>query len=383
MAKREWRPGSGIMVPEDYPIERPAPAGQPGLLRGEYIAYGTNPRGGAITTPVITNMPRQMAARRVMFDEDTPTGPVGLPQINTQEAAQLRGEVPAPGIQPGRGVANAAWVTPPRPAVGMNVGRPAENPLGLALSPTELQRRRLVLQGGAALPVNQRRQIARQIASEQQQAARAAAGPETTPQERALTIRGRNALAEIAARSDADVRRIFAEADATLRTKFASGELPGTAAYETVMADQLAAMQREAEAKGNIEMQVAAYKARATLGLTTTTTRKEATPSGGVTAIETGTQKITGEVPPPPVASAAPAATGEDADNNGVPDNARWTEPATGKSLDMNKVVNFLRVYESLEDNDPKKQEWAAQYEMDKKRKALWLASIGRNPTGE
>jgi hypothetical protein len=63
-----------------------------------------------------------------------------------------------------------------------------------------------------------------------------------------------------------------------------------------------------------------------------------------------------------------------DNDGNGIPDNARWTDPVTSKPVDMNKVVNFINAFELRKPEDPIRQKYAAQYELFKKQRAAWLS---------
>jgi hypothetical protein len=68
---------------------------------------------------------------------------------------------------------------------------------------------------------------------------------------------------------------------------------------------------------------------------------------------------------------------GSDADQNGVDDNATWKDPATGASLNMNDVTNFLVNYEArakANPNDPVLSQYRAEYELSKKRKQQWLS---------
>ena len=79
---------------------------------------------------------------------------------------------------------------------------------------------------------------------------------------------------------------------------------------------------------------------------------------------------------------ALPSDQGVDGDdNNGVPDNIVWKDPAdpafTGE---INAVATFIQDYEKLEDSDPRKRQLTAQYLIEKERINRWKKSLNTTP---
>ena len=193
-------------------------------------------------------------------------------------------------------------------------------------------------------------------------------------------------LGQIAATGEERIKQIQATATERLKGQFAAGELPGTPAYDTKVADELTKMAQEAEARmeqatGIEDIRIASREAISAnaeanrMRLATAAKTKETTYTDDKGNVA-GTIKQEKSVKPgaaPAVAPTTPATQNNDSDGNGVQDNLMWRDPVDRVMIDANKLVNWISWYERLTDTDPRKQQRAAQYVIEIERRKRWM----------
>ena len=172
------------------------------------------------------------------------------------------------------------------------------------------------------------------------------------------------------------------------------GKMVGTEENKELRRRTLQDVAKEYELKGDfagkeaaLTMLIDSYKAdlqRGEVGGTTSQTIYK--DNQAVSTTEAPFMKRSDAAPAPPSVPGQRSGGSGDDDGNGVPDNEMWTDPSSGTKLNMNKVVNFIAKFEKISKDapsDPWLSEVRAQYELDKKRRQIWLSSKTQPKTTE
>ena len=330
-----------------------------GLKPGQFEAFATRPGSNRIVGDVISNIP---AARSI-----------GAQPLRKQQKFEQEKETARARAHTLFGGTGGRAQTPVGGGKRTFIGGSESdlNPQGKDLSTRQLSDRSQAASGRTGVRWDKiRTQMDKEDAQVEKAQARAqtqedldAASARTQEEKRAGRATPEEQAQVIASESKAAIDLVNAEADAAIKESRGTRE------------DELAKIREKAKAEGDAKKALAAAEAEIAARTSKNVTIMGRNEYGEKTTTQTRTDT---ELEPAPEPAKIPGDA--DDDNNGVPDNIVWKDPAdpafTGE---INAVVNFISDYEKLADGDQKRQ-FTAQYLIEKERINRWKKSLNATP---
>ena len=354
----------------------------PALNRGQYFAYGSN-AAGQVTTPVFTNAPQAQA-----FAQSAGTG---VRQVSPDAPAQPRyfgsNIAPIRNSAPGRTPTMFSNVPGDRSLLERDMMQSAR---GSGASRRALMAERQRYDSGmaererldrAARKIDDEREHERDIATIR--------GPETAgvrtqgaldvqdkKTEGALDVqklKGTQVLAQLTQKQRGDIDAITAKHKLNKEAIRLRADLDFTGKSALLAQSNAEELEEIRERLGaDVALAVAMKKIEAGV---TETQKKTVDAEKGITTVNKDTSFSTPEGLPGQ-GEQGMAEQGVDADQNGVDDNAKWSDPASGETLNMNDIANFVTKFQAIEKSKPSSwwlHVYRAQYLVDSKRLQAWL----------